>query len=295
MSEVMEFTRLPSLARGYVRAFLFGRRPLLGTGQTIPRIEASVRGVRAGPERLAAFRSICGFADTGTMPLTYPGVLGAPLHLAVLTSPKMPVRAMGVIHLRSEVVQHRPIRDDAELSIRAWVEGHRDVRSGIEFDIVTDVMDADGLAWESIMTLFARVPGRSDLERGPREGREEPATISKHVTWRIPADMGRRYAAVSGDYNPIHIFAPAARVLGGFSRAIVHGAWTLARCVAELGDSMPATPVKVECRFRRPVLLPSASHYLHGPEGDGIRFAVKSVATEKVQVTGLVRPVRQGG
>ena len=29
--------------------------------------------------------------------------------------------------------------------------------------------------------------------------------------WRVPADTGRRYAAVSGDVNPIHLAAPAAR------------------------------------------------------------------------------------
>ena len=52
--------------------------------------------------------------------------------------------------------------------------------------------------------------------------------------WRLAPDLGRRYAAVSGDFNPIHL-SPATSRLFGFRRPIIHGMWTHARALAGLG------------------------------------------------------------
>ena len=40
--------------------------------------------------------------------------------------------------------------------------------------------------------------------------------------WELPAGAGRRYARVSGDYNPIHLWALTARPFG-FRAPILHG------------------------------------------------------------------------
>ncbi|MBB5938039.1 MaoC family dehydratase [Streptomyces zagrosensis] len=77
--------------------------------------------------------------------------------------------------------------------------------------------------------------------------------------WQLPADLGRRHAAVSGDYNPIHLTRLTARPLG-FPRAIAHGMWTFARCLAEVVD--PTRPqVCVRATFRQPVLLPGSVRF----------------------------------
>ena len=39
--------------------------------------------------------------------------------------------------------------------------------------------------------------------------------------WRLSGDLGRRYAAVSGDHNPIHLYPLTAKALG-FPRQIAH-------------------------------------------------------------------------
>jgi acyl dehydratase len=75
--------------------------------------------------------------------------------------------------------------------------------------------------------------------------------------WRLAGDVGRRYGAVSGDRNPIHLHPLGARLFG-FPRTIAHGMWTVARCLAEHG-APPATLVRAE--FRAPVPLPGAVTY----------------------------------
>ncbi|WRY96453.1 MaoC/PaaZ C-terminal domain-containing protein [Streptomyces sp. NBC_00481] len=97
---------------------------------------------------------------------------------------------------------------------------------------------------------------RDEPSRGERsrEGRKPLPAVAE---WRLAGDVGRRYGAVSGDRNPIHLHPLGARLFG-FPRAIAHGMWTVARCLAEHG-APPATLVRAE--FRAPVPLPGAVTY----------------------------------
>ena len=71
----------------------------------------------------------------------------------------------------------------------------------------------------------------------------------------MPGDIGRRYAAVSGDRNPIHLHGLSARLFGQ-QGAIAHGMWTKARCLAALQGHLPEA-FTVEVAFKLPVRLPA--------------------------------------
>jgi len=68
----------------------------------------------------------------------------------------------------------------------------------------------------------------------------------------VSPGVGRQYARVSGDFNPIHIADLAARFFG-FKRAIAHGMWTLARCAAEIGETAFSQPCALDVAFKRPI------------------------------------------
>ncbi len=92
--------------------------------------------------------------------------------------------------------------------------------------------------------------------------------------WRLPADLGRRYGAVSGDRNPIHLYPLTAKALG-FPRQIAHGMWSLARCVAALENRLPDA-VTVEVAFKKPILLPGTVAFGHEASASGQAFALTS-------------------
>jgi acyl dehydratase len=102
--------------------------------------------------------------------------------------------------------------------------------------------------------------------------------VPGRVTWRLGGDVGRRYAAVSGDHNPIHLYPLTAKAFG-FRRQIAHGMWSLARCVAALENRLPDA-VTVHAAFRKPILLPSTVAFGQDPVNDGpdvgIAFALTS-------------------
>lgn len=82
-----------------------------------------------------------------------------------------------------------------------------------------------------------------------------PTATWRRLARRLLADLGRRYAVVSGDVNPIHLNLLAAKAFG-FPRAIAHVHGRIARMLAALQARLPDS-YAVSVEFAKPVLLPS--------------------------------------
>src|SRR5204863_9989466 len=104
--------------------------------------------------------------------------------------------------------------------------------------------------WRSVSTMLHREGGGSSGDRKAQQ--EEPA--APNAVWKLPGDIGRRYAAVSGDRNPIHMHPLSARLFG-MPRPIAHGMWLKARCLAALDGVIPDA-CTLEVRFKLPVYIP---------------------------------------
>jgi hypothetical protein len=289
MSETttLTFDRLPSALPAYAKALRAGGR--LAEGQTIPRIEARVSGVVADPAKLRDYRTICGFADSDKLPISFPQVLGFPLQMAAMTHEKFPLRLLGLVHVRNRILQYRPLDAREPLDFLAYVEGHRPVHNGIEFDIITEVRDASGaLAWKSVAGTLSRGKGTGQ-KPAKRPAAAQQLEFGRYASWDVPENIGRRYGLNAGDVNPIHLAALTARLFG-FKRAIAHGMWTMARCTAELGDELPKGPCTLAVAFKQPVYLPSSVLMKYGPAAKGIEFALLSEDGEKTHLTGQIIP-----
>jgi len=109
------------------------------------------------------------------------------------------------------------------------------------------------------------------------------------ATWKLEGDLGRRYAAVSGDRNPIHMHAWTAKPLG-FPRAIAHGMWTKARCLAALESRLPDA-FQVDVRFRKPILLPGRVEFASSTQDEDIAFVVRDAKRGTPHLDGRVAPL----
>ncbi|MGH2976304.1 MAG: MaoC family dehydratase [Solirubrobacterales bacterium] len=255
-----------------------------GGGREIPEIELDLPGVRPDPKRVAAYAKVCGFALRDHLPVTYPHVLAFPLHMALMADGRFPFGAVGLVHVENRIVQRRPIGIGEELEIKVKPTPLQDHKRGRTFSLVTEVTNDGEPVWESTSTMLrrggsaakhaqAQAPdanhGSGDI--GPNDDAHEEAAAS--AIWRLPGDLGRRYAAVSGDRNPIHMHSLTAKPLG-FAGAIAHGMWTKARCLAALESRLPDA-LQVDVRFRKPILLPGKVEFASSDEKDEIEFAVR--------------------
>jgi acyl dehydratase len=250
----LHFTSAPAIAPAYLK-ILLARKPALATG-TVPRIEAVLERFAVNRRHLARYRKVCGDRDSAQLPITYPHVMATPVHLAMIACEAFPVSLLGVVHTRNRIVQHRPLHVDDAGQIRAWLEGHRETARGQELDLQTEVRVGGETVWSETSTFLARQRGRS---RSPRKGEAAlphllvpPRQDVTTSTFVVAPGVGRQYARVSGDFNPIHIADVAARFFG-FKRAIAHGMWSLARCAAEIGGPAFSRPCTLDVAFKRPI------------------------------------------
>ncbi|MDX6601585.1 MAG: hypothetical protein QOF13_787, partial [Solirubrobacterales bacterium] len=281
-----------------------GRLPFLpGGGGAIPDVALELDGVWAEPEALAAYARVCGFALRDHLPPTYPHVLAFPLHMAVMAEGSFPFGAVGLVHVENQIVQHRRIGLNEELTIHVKPTKLVDHPRGRTFSLVTKVMSGRQKVWENTSTMLRRGP--SGGETPPKDSKPELHQISglpgrefdavreeeaaAGAEWKLGGDLGRRYAAVSGDRNPIHIHAWTAKPLG-FPRAIAHGMWTKARCLAAIESRLPDA-FQVDVRFRKPILLPGRVEFASASQGDEIAFAVRDAKRGTPHLDGRVVPV----
>jgi acyl dehydratase len=253
-----------------------------GRGSEIPTTELVLEDVAPQPERVAAYDRVCGFTMRDTLPATYPHMLAFPLHMALMTSGDFPFGAIGLVHLRNRIVQHRPIGigEHFDLLVRpTQLEPHA---KGRQFSIVSEARIGDELVWEDASTMLRRGGGSGDDTAKAQRPPDPPFCAE----WTLPGDLGRRYGGVSGDRNPIHLYDLTAKAFG-FPRAIAHGMWTKARCLAALDSTLPDA-FAVDVEFRRPILLPSTVTFGSATEGTTIRFAVRSKRTGEPHLDGTV-------
>jgi acyl dehydratase len=279
----LTFTRQPPAWRAYARALLARRPALVPQGRTVPAIDARASGLTAPPRRLAAYRAVCELPADGALPLAYPHVLAMPLRLALLTCDAFPVRLLGLVHLRERIVRRRAIADDEPLDLRCGVSGLRETERGQEIDLLTEARAGGSVVWSETSTLLARRRGARPPRPSARtDGPPADAAVAR---WRVPAGIGRRYASVSGDLNPIHLGRTTARWFG-FDRAIAHGMWSLSRAVAALGARVPAGAVELDARFKVPILVPAEVTLRHWSTPDGVEFVLQDAAGERPHVVG---------
>lgn len=286
---VRELTAPPSTAAQYSRALLGS---LAGKkGKALPDLELVLRDIKVDRNALTAYNRVCGFSQKETLPATYGFVLAFPLQMELMTAPEFPFAAMGTVHIRNTITQHRPVRASEPLTIAVRPANLRPHDKGLQFDFLTTVSVNGEVVWEIVSTMLRRGggSGAGAGEARPATAKATPAEAPRAVVqWSIPADTGRRYGAVSGDRNPIHLYAFTAKLFG-FPRAIAHGMWTKARCLAALESRLPDA-FTVDVQFKLPVLLPAKVAFSSDDMDGGIAFGVNDLRSGRPHLAGTLVP-----
>ncbi|MFJ4154612.1 MaoC family dehydratase [Pseudomonas sp. NPDC089752] len=210
--------------------------------------------IRVQSDNLAAYRRLCHFTEDGRLPGTYPHVMAFTLQLQLLTAHDFPFPLLGLVHLDNRIEVLRPLGGIDGLRFAVHADNLQPHPKGGTFDLVTEAEDGLGLLWRETSRMLVR---GLKLDGQPEQGEErEPEPLPEATRWYADSDVGRRYAKVCGDYNPIHLSAASARLFG-FPKAIAHGMWSKAMALAALRGHLPNSGYAFEVDFRKPVRLPS--------------------------------------
>lgn len=287
MTRTIELTREPRLAGLFAKAVATSA----GRGGALPDLEVVRPDVKVDPDALAAYDRVCGFPLRDELPSTYLHVLTFPLQVALFADRSYPYPLTGSVHLSNRIVQHRPVgvREPLRLSVRAT--GATPHRRGATVDIEGQVHAGDELVWEGSSTYLYR--GQKAEGQVPPKAEQPQAVDGTGALWRLPAGLGRRYAAVSGDVNPIHMSRLGAKALG-FPTTIAHGMWSAARMLAAV-ENRVSPAYAFDVAFGKPVLLPTTVKFVaQEPRQDTWDLALRSPKKDTVYVRASIAPADAG-
>ncbi|HST68445.1 MAG TPA: MaoC/PaaZ C-terminal domain-containing protein [Solirubrobacterales bacterium] len=259
-----------------------------GGGEIPDGLDLELAGVTAEPAEVAAYSKVCGFALRDALPPTYPHMLAFPLHMAVMSDGSFPFGAVGLVHVENSITQLRPIGIGEEMTIRVRPTKLQPHPKGKTFSLETEVLVDGEVVWQSTSTMLRRGGSNGDgnAKKADKGFESLPADAPASAEWKLDGGLGRRYAGVSGDRNPIHMHSLTAKPLG-FPGAIAHGMWTKARALAQLGSKLPDS-LEAEVRFRKPILLPAKVEFASQEEGKEILFAVRNAKKGTPHLDGRV-------
>jgi acyl dehydratase len=278
-----QLTAPPSLLPLYARAAVTGR---LHRGDTLPDSTYTLDAQTIDPEHLAAYERVCGFRVTDVLPPTYLHVLAFPLSVALMTEQAFPFALVGLVHVANSITLARPVYATEQVSFTVRAADLRPHPAGRQLDLIAEARVDDELVWSGRSTYLRREKStEADKDkRAPSDSREPIGTVAQV---RVPENIGRKYGAVSGDRNPIHMHALSARLFG-FPKAIAHGMWLKARTLAALEGRLPET-YTAQVSFKTPVLLPSTVAISTATDGSDWLLDVRNVKSGKPHLSGTVR------
>jgi acyl dehydratase len=276
--KTVEITKPPGLAQVLVSAVASStKRP--GVVKKLPPVTLVRPNVVLAGEHIARYAQLCGFSAAQGVPLIYPQLLTFPLVMAYIGSSDCPWPALGTVHLANSIEQKKSLRagDAVRVELRTGHLFAHEKGQGFTLDLC--ILRDGETVWSATQSLL-RVGVQQPTGKVDRSRIGVDTPLSRQADIVAPADIGRRYAKVSGDSNPIHMSALSARLFG-FKRAIAHGMWTKARALSCLLPPHPLENASVVVDFKTPLFLPSRASLWSARSPDGALFEVRDAKGER--------------
>lgn len=247
--------------------------------------------LRAGPIRveadeLASYRAICDFAPGREAPITFPHMLAFPLHTRVMARDDFPFPLMGAIHLENTIEMHAPIGIGDALGIEVRPTALFRHGKGQVVELTTRAERDGACVWQSRSLYLFREAAQAVGSAYEAARIEDAQSMQEQGAWALPVSIGRRYAMVSGDWNPIHISRPTARMFG-LRKSIAHGMLLKARAIAAVSSASERI-ASVTVAFRTPAFLPGGARVFAGRGERGRIFEVRDASSPRKLLRGRV-------
>lgn len=289
VKSLLPLNKVPVVGSKIAKAI--GAKPVVKS-KTIPEATYVVKRLAIDVDHLNRYNHVCGFKDNSFLPPTYLCVLAQTLQMNMMVKEPFPFPILGLVHITNTVKQYRPIAQYETIELACSFGDLRPHDKGQQFDFITTAKINDELVYESTTTYLVRGKTSGGKKPSEKQAKAVPASDNIHAIWNVSDNIGRTYAPISGDFNPIHIHAVTAKAFG-FPTAIAHGMWSKARSIAEMGDLPDA--FEVEVAFKLPILLPAQVELIgedtaaSTPEKREVNFTLYDAKSDKPHITGTMK------
>ncbi|WP_269518799.1 MaoC/PaaZ C-terminal domain-containing protein [Alteromonas sp. BMJM2] len=212
--------------------------------------------------RLKAFNELHDWHEDYLHPC-FPQMLGLSQHICALSHPNSPFSLIGLVHIENEIRQYQPLTCK-DLSLHCYFDNIVPHPYGVQVDIII-LVSQEGARCQTVRSSYLyRLPSIDAINTTEKseliDTQVEWSPLIEHSKLHFESGIGRRYAQISGDYNPIHLAKWSARLVG-FKNVMAHGNYVLALALSKLNYNwrLPTERVAISSHFKRPIILPSTA------------------------------------
>lgn len=244
----------------------------------------------------------------------YLQVLTLPMQLEMMIKEPFPFKPMGLVHLANHIEVNYLPEQNAKLLLQTSFNGLTWHKNGWVFALLSEGF-VNGKTAISATSYYlsrqrhAQTTKNTDLMSDVNidEANSKTKVAQKNASdmpiinevlppfdissdMNFPLGIGRHYARVSGDFNPIHLTRWTAKLMG-FKQAIAHGMYSKALCISEVlkkemenrKGALAQTPMQFSTQFMQPIYLPTNCELNINSDGEQIAFSLTSKSRSKAR------------
>jgi len=286
----MELQQQPSVIPLYI-ACLFKKPHAINKDnfQRLSQLSLSMKDVKISQTKLNSFKKFFNInSDNKALPISFLHLLVFRPHLKFMLSKQVPFPVLGLIHMYNDIISHHDVYIDDTVNIDISITEINQTKKGTEITLHSKIFKKKRLVWESFSGYLHPNRQKTTEKRRPKTPRVN-IEYQHSKDWEIQSNIGRQYALLSGDANPIHLASFLAKLFG-FKQAIAHGMCMAFKSCAELESlsnfSKPAKRLKVQ--FNKPVFLPSQVSFKYSQGKQDSHFCIHTPSAKKPLLTGTI-------
>lgn len=207
--------------------------------------------------------------------ISYYSILVGKLQLFALSHSKFPLPILGAVHMSNEFELFCSLDENNSFDIDLKIKGFSLHKAGVLFNIESTITQNNKQIWRCISTFLSimKLPKSLHAELKKTLSNASP-TSKKSLTEtmiksfgceqdfteiKFPSNMGKKFASICGDYNPIHTNRILAKLFG-FRSCIAHGICAFTKCLTQVsGHHVPNHfPLRASVYFISPIFIPNS-------------------------------------
>nr|WP_320191277.1 MaoC/PaaZ C-terminal domain-containing protein [uncultured Desulfobacter sp.] len=258
-------------------------------------------GVAIDIDRVNRFKQVCGYdTNRSGVPAAYIQSLFISIMSRFISSSYFPISPMGLIQTGQSFELTQAVSPGLKLDLYCRILDMTRTEKGIVSRFLMEAAvagdhaekkafaqsDEKELVWHGIATYLTRSNARKP--KGKNQPSRDIHLPAKEII-DVSANTGRRYAAVSRDFNPHHLYTWTALPMG-FKQPIAHGIWSMARAGASLEKAAgyPAL-TGMDGNLKLPIFMPARITLGYTFSGTNARFELRDKAQGVPHLKGSFR------
>lgn len=248
-------------------------------------------GVTIDIAQVNRFKQVCGYdINRPGVPAAFIQSLFISIMSQFISSSCFPISPMGLIQTGQSFELIQPVSPGLKLDLYCRILDMARTEKGIVSRFLMEAAvagdhpetkafaqsDEKELVWQGIATYLTRSKIKKPMGK-KQPPRDIPLPVKEIID--VPGNTGRRYAAVSRDFNPHHLYTWTALPMG-FKHPIAHGIWSMARAGSSLEKTAGyPTLTGMDGNLKLPIFMPARITLGYTFSGDNARFELRDKAT----------------